>query len=146
TPADVVPADTGVSADVSVPADQRVPADQSVPTDTNIPANEPAEESSFVRSTDDPDAAHTVDITFASDDSDEDDTPHPIITGVHLLGWQVVPSGLRTIHTLLCHGGIQKTFTTLREILHMVNRQTLIRLYGFVDALSKKQPLDGLAL
>nr|GEV74736.1 copia protein [Tanacetum cinerariifolium] len=62
-------------------------------------------------SIDDPDAAHTVDITFASDDSDEDDTPHPIITGVHLLGWQ-----------------------------------TLIRLYGFVDALSKKQPLDGLAL
>nr|GFA12055.1 hypothetical protein [Tanacetum cinerariifolium] len=28
----------------------------------------------------------------------------------------------------------------------MVDRQTLIRLYGFVDALSKKQPLDGLAL
>nr|GEZ63137.1 hypothetical protein [Tanacetum cinerariifolium] len=52
-----------------------------------------------------------MDITFASDDSDEDDSPHPIIIGVHLLGWQ-----------------------------------TLIRLYGFVDAISQKQPLDGLAL
>nr|GEX47265.1 ribosome-inactivating protein [Tanacetum cinerariifolium] len=132
THADEVPADTGVSTDESVPADQRVPADQNVPADTSIPA-------------DDPDAAHTVDVTFASDDSDEDDTPHPIITGVHLLGWQVVPSGLGTIHTLLCYGGIRKTFTTLREILHMVDRQTLIRLYGFVDALSKKQPLNGLA-
>nr|GFC09626.1 hypothetical protein [Tanacetum cinerariifolium] len=82
TPADAVPADTGVSADVSVPADQRVPADQSVPADTSIPADEPAEESSFVRrstrkksvakkrstppsssipfSTDDHDAAHTI--------------------------------------------------------------------------------------
>nr|GFA07324.1 hypothetical protein [Tanacetum cinerariifolium] len=161
TPADEVPADTGVSTDESVLADQRVPADQSVPADTNIPAgtcvsaeaatttipvnapldeDEPAEESSSLRRytrkksvaqkittplssfipfstddpdaahtvditfasddsdeddtphpiiTDDPDAAHTVDITFASDESDEDDTPHPIITGVHLLGWQV---------------------------------------------------------
>nr|GFC64558.1 hypothetical protein [Tanacetum cinerariifolium] len=161
------PTDTGVSTDESVPADQRVPSDQSVPADTSIPAgtcvsaeaatstipvnapldeDEPAEESSSLRSTDDPDAPHTVDITFASDDSDEDDTPHPIITGVHLLGWQVVPFGLGTIHTLLCHGGIRKTFTTLREILHMVDRQTLIRLYGFVDVLSQKQPLDGLAL
>nr|GFC34699.1 hypothetical protein [Tanacetum cinerariifolium] len=117
TPADEVPADTGVSTAESVPADQH-----------------------------DPDAAHMVDITFASDDSDEDDTPHPIITGVHLLRWQVAPSGLGTIHTLLCHGGIRKTFTTLREILHMVDRQTLISLYGFVDALSQKQPFDGLAL
>nr|GEV91650.1 retrotransposon protein, putative, Ty3-gypsy subclass [Tanacetum cinerariifolium] len=102
--------------------------------------------SSIPFSTDDPDVAHTVDITFASDNSDEDDTPHPIITGVHLLGWQVIPSGLGNIHTLLCHGGIRKTFTTLREILYMVDRQTHIRLYGFVDALSQKQPLDGLAL
>nr|GFC89135.1 hypothetical protein [Tanacetum cinerariifolium] len=31
--------------------------------------------SSIPFSTDDPDAAHTVDITFASDDSDKDDTP-----------------------------------------------------------------------
>nr|GEX94228.1 hypothetical protein [Tanacetum cinerariifolium] len=111
TPADEVPADTGVSTDESVPADQRVPADQSVPADTSIPAG------TCVSAEDDPDAAHTV-----------------------------VPSGLGTIHTLLCHGGIRKTFTTLREILHMVDRQTLIRLYGFVDALSQKQPLDGLAL
>nr|GEW37729.1 hypothetical protein [Tanacetum cinerariifolium] len=153
THADEVPADTGVSTAVSVPADQHVSADKSVPADTRIlvglcvsaedatttiPVNapldedEPAEESSSLRrstrkksvaqkrtthpssipfSTDDPDAAHMVDIIFASDDSDEDDSPHPIITGVHLLGWQ-----------------------------------TLIRLYGFVDALSQKQPLDGIAL
>nr|GFA99750.1 hypothetical protein [Tanacetum cinerariifolium] len=161
TPADEVPANTGVSTAASVPADHHVFADESVPADTRIPAgpcvsaedatttipvnapldeDEPVEESSSLRrstrkksvaqkrttppssipfSTDDPDVAHTVDITFASDDSDEDDSPHPIITG---------------------------TFTTLREILHMVDRQTLIRLYGFVDALSQKQPLDGISL
>nr|GEZ93544.1 ribonuclease H [Tanacetum cinerariifolium] len=160
-----VPADQRVSTDKSVPADQRVSADKSVPADTRIPAG-PCESSSIRRSTrkksvaqkrttppssipfstDDPDATHTVDITFTCDDSDEDDTPHPIITGVHLLGWQVVPFGLGTIHTLFCHGGIRKTFTTLRETLHRVDRQTLIRLYVFVDALSQKQPLDGIAL
>nr|GEY20726.1 hypothetical protein [Tanacetum cinerariifolium] len=105
TPADEVPADTGVSTDEPFPVDQRVPADQGVPADASIPA-----------------------VTGVS----TDDT--------------VVPSGLGTIHTLLCYGGVQKSFITLREILHMVDRQTLIRLYGFVDALSKKQPLDGLAL
>nr|GFA43047.1 hypothetical protein [Tanacetum cinerariifolium] len=171
-----VPVDQRVSADKSVLADTRIPAGPCVSAEaatTTIPVNapldedEPAEESSSLRrptrkkfvaqkrttppssipfSTDDHDAAHTVDITFASDDSDEDDTPHPIITGVHLLGWQVVPSGLGTIHTLLCHGGIRKTFTTLQEILHMMDRQTLIRLYGFVDALSQKQPLDRIAM
>nr|GFA30082.1 hypothetical protein [Tanacetum cinerariifolium] len=136
-----VPADQRVSTDKSVPADQHVSADKSVPADTRIPAG-PCESSSIRRSTrkksvaqkritppssipfstDDPDTAHTVDITFACDDSDEDDTPHPIITGVHLLRWQVVPFGLGTIHTLFCHGGIRKTFTTLREVLHMVDR------------------------
>nr|GFB57779.1 hypothetical protein [Tanacetum cinerariifolium] len=38
TPADEVPADTGVSTAASVPADQRVSADKSVPADTRIPA------------------------------------------------------------------------------------------------------------
>nr|GFA42084.1 hypothetical protein [Tanacetum cinerariifolium] len=166
-----VPADQSVPADTSVPAGTCISAEAAtttIPVNAPLDKDKPAEESSSLRrstrkksvaqkrttppsssipfSADDPDAAHMVDITFAYDDSDEDDTPHPIITGVHLLGWQVVPSGLGTIHTLLCHGGIRKTFTTLREILHMVDRQTLIRLYGFVDALSKKQPLDGLAL
>nr|GEX06652.1 hypothetical protein [Tanacetum cinerariifolium] len=89
--------------------------------------------SSIPFSTDDPDAAQRVHITFASDDSYDDDTPHPIITGVHLLGWQVVRSGLGTLHTLLCHGGIRKTFTTLKEILHMVDRQTLIRLVHYYN-------------
>nr|GFC95614.1 hypothetical protein [Tanacetum cinerariifolium] len=78
-----------------------------IPVNAPIDENEPAEESSSLRmstrkksvaqkrttppssisfSIDDPDAAHTMDITFASDDSDEDDSPHLIITGVHLLG------------------------------------------------------------
>nr|GFA83414.1 hypothetical protein [Tanacetum cinerariifolium] len=38
TPADEVPADTGVSTDETVPVDQRVPADQGVPADASIPA------------------------------------------------------------------------------------------------------------
>nr|GFA09441.1 hypothetical protein [Tanacetum cinerariifolium] len=155
-----IPAITGVSADANVPADQRVPADQGVPADASIPADtcvsaeaatttipvnapldedEPAEElSSLRRSTRKKSVAKkrtthpSSSIPFSTDDPD----------AAH----RVFPSGLGTIHTLLCHGGIRKTFTTLREILHMVDRQTLIRLYGFVDALSKKQPLDGLAL
>nr|GFB42917.1 hypothetical protein [Tanacetum cinerariifolium] len=37
TPADEVPADTGVSTAASVPADQRVSSDKSAPADTRIP-------------------------------------------------------------------------------------------------------------
>nr|GFB24228.1 hypothetical protein [Tanacetum cinerariifolium] len=121
-----VPVDQSVPADASISAGTCVSpeaATTTIPVNAPLDKDEPAEESSSLKrstrkksvakkrttppfssipfSTDDPDAAHRVHITFASDDSDDDDTPHPIITGVHLLGWQVVPSGLGTIHTLL---------------------------------------------
>nr|GEZ38064.1 hypothetical protein [Tanacetum cinerariifolium] len=95
-----VPADQHVPADTSIPAGTCVSAEDAtitIPVNAPLDKDEPAEESSFLRrsirkksvakkrttphsssipfSTDDPDAAHTVDITFASDDSDKDDTP-----------------------------------------------------------------------
>nr|GFA28792.1 hypothetical protein [Tanacetum cinerariifolium] len=106
-----VPADQSVPADTSIPAGTCVSAEAAtttIPVNAPLDEDEPAEESSSLRrstrkkfvaqkrttppsssipfSTDDLDAAHTVDITFASDDSDEDDTPHPIITGQPLDG------------------------------------------------------------
>nr|GFB01814.1 hypothetical protein [Tanacetum cinerariifolium] len=124
TPAVDVPANTGVSTTASVPADLRVFADKSVPADTRIPAGpcvsaeaatttipsvaqkRTTPPSSIPFSTDDPDASHTVDITFASDDSDEDDTPYPIINGVHLVGWQVSLSKMTYMiahDDIICH-------------------------------------------
>nr|GEY06230.1 hypothetical protein [Tanacetum cinerariifolium] len=101
-----VPADQSVPADASIHAGTCVSAEAATTTilvNAPLDEDEPAEELSSLRrsirkksiakkrttppsssipfSTDDPDAAHRVHITFASDDSDDDDTPHPIITG-----------------------------------------------------------------
>nr|GFA64450.1 hypothetical protein [Tanacetum cinerariifolium] len=122
-----VPVDQSVPADASIPAGTCVSAEAAtttIPVNAPLDEDEPAEESSSLMrstkkksvekkrttppfssiplSTDDPDAAHRVHITFASDDSDDDDTPHPIITGVHLLGWEY-PLEIGVMEQLLDH-------------------------------------------
>nr|GEY64302.1 hypothetical protein [Tanacetum cinerariifolium] len=97
--------DQSVLANTRIPAGTCISAEAAtttIPVNAPLDEDEPAEKSSSLRrstrkksiaqkrttplslsipfSTDDPDVAHTVDITFASDDSDEDDTLHPIIT------------------------------------------------------------------
>nr|GEW26213.1 hypothetical protein [Tanacetum cinerariifolium] len=49
-----------------------------------------------------------------------------------LVGWEVIPTPLGDINALYRIDRSTKNFITLRQILHMVNRQDLVKLYGLV--------------
>nr|GEZ94816.1 JmjC domain-containing protein [Tanacetum cinerariifolium] len=88
------------------------------------------------------DVADAAMIKFDSDiDSDDDPLPY-----APYAGWEMVPSLLGFVpayHNMARH---TKHFTTLREILHMVERTDLQRLLGAVDALYQSEEPDTFAL
>nr|GFA08165.1 hypothetical protein [Tanacetum cinerariifolium] len=49
-----------------------------------------------------------------------------------VIGWEVLPTPLGEINALYRIDGTTKHFATLRQILHMVDRQDLMKLYGLV--------------
>nr|GEV00830.1 aminoacyl-tRNA synthetase, class 1a, anticodon-binding [Tanacetum cinerariifolium] len=49
-----------------------------------------------------------------------------------VVGWEVLPTPLGEINALYRIDGTTKLFATLRQILHMVDRQDLMKLYGLV--------------
>nr|GFB99783.1 aminoacyl-tRNA synthetase, class 1a, anticodon-binding [Tanacetum cinerariifolium] len=49
-----------------------------------------------------------------------------------LVGWEVIPTPLGDINALYRIDGSTKYFTPLRQILHMMDRQDLVKLYGLV--------------
>ncbi|GJX43086.1 hypothetical protein Tco_0259762, partial [Tanacetum coccineum] len=61
-------------------------------------------------------------------ESDSDLVPWAAIAA-----WEVLSTPLGEINALYRIDGVTKHFTTLREILHMVDRQDLMKLYGIVD-------------
>ncbi|GKC11664.1 hypothetical protein Tco_1008446 [Tanacetum coccineum] len=72
------------------------------------------------------------DKTFINVVSDEDSTDEaPILWSAHA-GWEVISTPLGEINALSRSDQSTKHFTTLREILHMVDRQDLLKLYGMV--------------
>nr|GEY49121.1 JmjC domain-containing protein [Tanacetum cinerariifolium] len=75
--------------------------------------------------------------------SDSDDDPLPYAP---YAGWEMVPSSLGSVHAYHNMAGHTKHFTTLREILHMVERTDLQRLLGAVDALYQSEEPDTFAL
>nr|GEW78123.1 retrovirus-related Pol polyprotein from transposon TNT 1-94 [Tanacetum cinerariifolium] len=81
-------------------------------------------------------------IKFDSD-SNSDDDPLPYAP---YAGWEMVPSPLGSIHAYHNMVGHTKHFTTLRKILHMVERTDLQRLLGAVDALYQSEEPDTFAL
>nr|GEY48923.1 hypothetical protein [Tanacetum cinerariifolium] len=83
------------------------------------------------------DVADAAMIKFYSD-SDSDDDPLPYAP---YAGWEMVPFPLGSVHAYHNMAGHTKHFTTLHEILHMVERTDLQRLLGDVDALyQSKEP------
>nr|GEX19613.1 JmjC domain-containing protein [Tanacetum cinerariifolium] len=88
------------------------------------------------------DVADAVMIKFDSD-SDIDDDPLPYAP---YAGWEMVPSPLGSVHAYHNMAGHTKHFTTLREILHMVERTDLQRFLGAVDALYQSEEPDTFAL
>ncbi|GJU49526.1 hypothetical protein Tco_1219081 [Tanacetum coccineum] len=76
-----------------------------------------------------------------SDDSnDDDDTP---IIWSAFAAWEVVPTGLGDVKALYFMDKSSKYFTHLREILHLVDRKDLFKLYGMVVQYYEEHPLAG---
>nr|GEX47234.1 ribonuclease H-like domain, reverse transcriptase, RNA-dependent DNA polymerase [Tanacetum cinerariifolium] len=75
--------------------------------------------------------------------SDSDDDPLPYAT---YASWEMVPSPLGSVHAYHDMARHTKHFTTLRELLHMVEKTDLQKLLGAVDELYQKEEPDTFAL
>ncbi|GJR02762.1 hypothetical protein Tco_0525746 [Tanacetum coccineum] len=86
------------------------------------------------------------DKTFIKFVSDEDSTDEAPIIWSALAGWEVISTPLGEINALYRMDQSTKHFTTLREILHMVDRQDLFKLYGMVVKYYENHPIAGAGL
>nr|GEV96492.1 copia protein [Tanacetum cinerariifolium] len=84
------------------------------------------------------DIADAALIKFNSDiGSDDDPLPY-----APYAGWKMVPSPLGFVHAYYDLAGQTKHFTSLRELLHMVERTDLQKLLGTVDNLYQREDPD----
>nr|GEW13074.1 hypothetical protein [Tanacetum cinerariifolium] len=166
-----VPAAPSVATDVSVPAvppdlavdsahvATEVHADESNPDDTTTASEHVSAEHTVAASTSSSsrtrrkhlakkwvtpivDIADDALIKFDSA-SDNDDDP---LSYAPYAGWEMVPSLLGSIHAYYDMEGHTKHFTSLRELLHMVEKNDLRRLLGAVDNLYQREEPDTFAL
>ncbi|GJT36362.1 hypothetical protein Tco_0926781 [Tanacetum coccineum] len=86
------------------------------------------------------------DKTFFKVVFDEDSTDEAPILWSALAGWEVISTPLEEINALYRLDQSTKHFTTLREILHMVDRQDLLKLYGMVVTYYENHPVTGVGL
>nr|GEW77475.1 putative ribonuclease H-like domain-containing protein [Tanacetum cinerariifolium] len=126
-----VPATPSIAVDVSVSvvpsvhADTEVNADESNPDDTQTASEQVS-------------AEHTVD-----DSSESDDDPSPYAP---YAGWEMVPTPFGSIHAYYDMEEHTKHFTSLHELLHMVEKNDLRRLLGDVDKFYQKQAPETFGL
>ncbi|GKA78464.1 hypothetical protein Tco_0785001 [Tanacetum coccineum] len=64
-----------------------------------------------------------------NDDSDDTDDSDPLFFWHAFAAWEVVPTGLGNVNALYFTDKSSKYFTHLREILHLLDRQDLSKLY-----------------
>ncbi|GKC99043.1 hypothetical protein Tco_1169318 [Tanacetum coccineum] len=86
------------------------------------------------------------DKTFIKVVSDKDSEEEAPILWSPLAGWEVISTPLGEINALYSMDQSTKHFTTLREILHMVDRQDLLKLYGMVVKYYENHPVAGAGL
>nr|GEV16070.1 retrotransposon protein, putative, unclassified [Tanacetum cinerariifolium] len=72
-------------------------------------------------------------------------TEAPILSSA-LVGWEIIPTPLGEINALYRIDRSTAYFTTLREILHMVDIQDLLTLYGLVVKYYDNHPVAGAGL
>nr|GEY47400.1 hypothetical protein [Tanacetum cinerariifolium] len=167
----LVPAASSVTVDVSVPVvppdpavdsahvDTEVHADESNLDDTPTASEQVSAEQTIAAST--PSSSRTrrkhlakkrvTSIVDIADDalikfdsaSDSDDDPLPYAA---YIGWEIVPSSLGSIHAYYDMEGHTKHFTSLREPLHMVEKNDLRKLLAVVDNLYQREEPNTLAL
>ncbi|GJU79260.1 hypothetical protein Tco_1276330 [Tanacetum coccineum] len=74
------------------------------------------------------------------------EAPIPFVPDSTFAGWEVISTPLGEINALYMMDQSTKHFTTLREILHMVDRQDLLKLYGLVVKYYENHPVTGAGL
>ncbi|GJS50206.1 hypothetical protein Tco_0600327 [Tanacetum coccineum] len=86
------------------------------------------------------------DKTFINVVSDEDSDDEAPILWSAFAGWEVISTPLGEINAMYMMDQSTKHFTTLREILHMVDRQDLLKLYRLVVKFYENHPVTGAGL
>nr|GEU34946.1 hypothetical protein [Tanacetum cinerariifolium] len=89
------------------------------------------------------DADDQIFIKVVSDEYSEDEAP---LLWSALVGWEVITTPLGDINALYRIDRSTKHFTTLRQILHMVDRQDLVKLYGLVVKYYENHSVAGAGL
>nr|GEY29628.1 hypothetical protein [Tanacetum cinerariifolium] len=84
--------------------------------------------------------------TFIKVISNEDSDDEAPLLWSALVGWEVITTPLGDINALYRIDRSSKHFTTLRQILHMVVRQDLVKLYGLVVKYYENNPIAGAGL
>ncbi|GJT25201.1 putative ribonuclease H-like domain-containing protein [Tanacetum coccineum] len=80
---------------------------------------------------------------LSDDDSDDSaDDSDPLFWHI-FAAWEVIPTGLGDVNALYFTDKTSKYFTHLREILHLIDRQDLSKLYGMVVKHYEVHPLAG---
>ncbi|GJY87005.1 putative ribonuclease H-like domain-containing protein [Tanacetum coccineum] len=93
----------------------------------------------------DPDAEHKMCIKYASDaDSDSDDDTPVNLHGV--VDWELLPTGLGWVNVIYKKDNSRKSFSRLREILHLVTRTDLMIIYGRVMQFYQDTEATGVGL
>nr|GFB43641.1 aminoacyl-tRNA synthetase, class 1a, anticodon-binding [Tanacetum cinerariifolium] len=82
-------------------------------------------------------------IKVVSNEDSKDEAPRLCSA---LVGWEVITTPLGDINALYRIDRSTAYFTTLREILHMVDRQDLLTLYGLVVKYYENHPIVGAGL
>nr|GEU62724.1 hypothetical protein [Tanacetum cinerariifolium] len=72
------------------------------------------------------------------EDSDDEDYVDEVWSAV--VGWEVLPTHLGEINALYRIDGSTKHFTTLHQILYLVDHQDLMKLYGLVVQFYEQHP------
>nr|GEV98672.1 aminoacyl-tRNA synthetase, class 1a, anticodon-binding [Tanacetum cinerariifolium] len=79
-----------------------------------------------------------------NEDSDGEDSDDEVWSAV--VGWEVFPTPLGEINALYRIDSSTKHFATLRQILHMVDRQDLMKLYGLLVQYYEHHPATSAGL
>ncbi|GJT11336.1 hypothetical protein Tco_0858378 [Tanacetum coccineum] len=98
------------------------------------------------KSTEAPHSIYAYDKTFIKVVCDEDSKNEAPIVWSVFAGWEVISTPLGEINALYMMDQSTKHFTTLRGILHMVDRQDLLKLYGLVVKYYENHPVTGAGL
>nr|GEV69437.1 synaptobrevin, longin-like domain protein [Tanacetum cinerariifolium] len=134
------------AASLQVPAS--VPAAPSITTDASVPAA-PSIAADVPTASERVSAEHTVDESTPSysrsrrNASESDDDPLPYAP---YASWENVPTPLGSIHAYYDMEEHTKHFTSIREILHMVEKNDLRQLLGAIDNLYQREEPDTFAL